>query len=134
MGHKFYFWMLLVIFVSLGLLIQIDRADAMTASEIGPGIVELSTTNVYGFQIEDVLVRNVKGKDWTYFCLKEKASRKPLSKCFYGLKQDFGDVKTGLVINGVQYGLKNRIYNGKGIIALRKNAYFYPARILRPHY
>lgn len=132
MGHKFYFWMLLVIFLSLGILIQVEQANAMVASEIEPGIVELNTTNVYGFEVKEVLERKVKGKEWIYFCVDEKVSKKPHSKCFYGLKQDFREVKEGMILNGIQYGLKQRIYNGKGYISLKKNAYFYPVLVLNP--
>lgn len=132
MGNKLYFWMLLVIFLSLGFLIQIKNAHAMVAAEIEPGIIELSTTNFQGFQIKDVLEKKVKDKTWVYFCLSEKVSKKPLTKCFYGLKQDFREVKSGLKLNGIQYGLKKRIHNSKGNIALNKNAYFYPALIIRP--
>jgi hypothetical protein len=132
MGHKLYFWMLLVIFLSLGLLIQINNANAMVAAEVEPGVIELSTTNTRGFLINDVAEKKVKDKAWIYFCLNEKVSKKPLTKCFYGLKQDFGEVKPGLVLNGIQYGLKQRIHNAKGNISVHKNAYFYPALILRP--
>jgi len=76
--------------------------------------------------------KKIKNKEWIYFCISEKVSKKPLSKCFYGLKQDFGDVKHGLVLNGIQYGCKERIYNSKGLNTFRKNEYFYPAFILRP--
>lgn len=135
MGNKLYFWMLLVIFVSLGFLIQIQNANAMSAAEIEPGIVELSTTNIYGFEISDVAEKKIKSQDWIYFCLSEKKSSKAhKSKCFYGLKQDFREVKVGMILNGIQYGLKKRILNAKGNLPLSKNAYFYPARVLRPQY
>lgn len=135
MGHKVYFWMLLIIFLSLGFLIQVQSANAMTAAEIEPGIVELSTTNIYGFEVVAVESKKIKDKDWVYFCLTEVKPKKTHKvKCFYGLKQDFGEVKKGLVLNGLQYGLKNRIHNAKGNIPLKKNAYFYPARVLRPQY
>lgn len=135
MGHKLYFWMLLIIFLSLGFLIQIQQASAMTAAEIEPGVVEISTTNIYGFEIVDVAEKKIKEKTWVYFCVAEK---KPLksqkNKCFYGLKQDFSEVKAGLVLNGIQYGLKNRIQNSNGMAPFRKNAYFYAVKILRPQY
>lgn len=135
MGHKLYFWMLLMIFLSLGFLIQVQKANAMTAAEVEPGIVEVSTTNIYGFEIQDVAERKIKGKTWVYFCMAEKMPRKQQKhKCFYGLKQDFGNAKVGLVLNGIQYGLKKRISNTKGIVPFRKEAYFYPAIILRPQY
>lgn len=135
MGHKVYFWMLLIIFLSLGFLIQVQSANAMTAAEIEPGVVELSTTNIYGFEIKEIATKNIKGKDWAYFCIAEvKPKKAHKTKCFYGLKQDFSEVKVGTILNGLQYGLKNRLHNAKGHIPLRKNAYFYPARVLRPQY
>lgn len=135
MGHKLYFWMLLIIFLSLGFLIQVQKANAMTAAEIEPGIVEVSTTNIYGFEIQDVAEKKIKNKTWVYFCMAEKMPRKQQkSKCFYGPKQDFGNVKVGLMLNGIQYGLKKRISNAKGIVSFRKDANFYPARIVRPQY
>ena len=135
MGNKLYFWMLLVIFLSLGFLIQVQNANAMTAAEIEPGIVELSTTNIYGFEIVDSASKKIRGKEWVYFCVREKMSQKKRKdRCFYGRKQDFSEAKTGLVLNGIQFGLKNRIHNSKGYIPLKKNAYFYPARIIRPQY
>lgn len=135
MGQKLYFWMLLIIFLSLGFLIQVQKASAMTAAEIEPGVVEVSTTNIYGFEIQDVAEKKIKDKTWVYFCMAEKMPRKKQkSKCFYGLKQDFGNVKVGLLLNGIQYGLKKRISNANGIVAFRKDAYFYPARIVRPQY
>lgn len=132
MGHKLYFWMLLVIFLSLGFLIQVKNANAMVAAEIEPGIIELSTTVSSGFQIQNFTEKKIKDKDWVYFCVSEKESKKPISKCFYGLKQDFREVKMGLKLNGIQYGLKKRIHNTKESVLLKKNAYFYPAIILRP--
>lgn len=107
----------------------------MTAAEIEPGIVEISTTNIYGFEVTDVSEKKIKDKTWVYFCMAEKKPRKAQkSKCFYGQKQDFGDVKIGLVLNGIQYGLKNRILNAKGLAPFRKNAYFYAVKVLRPQY
>jgi hypothetical protein len=135
MGQKLYFWMLLLIFLSLGFLIQINDANAMIAAEIEPGIIELSTTNTHGFLIKEVAEKKIKDQSWVYFCLSEKVSKKPLTKCFYGRKQDFGEVKRGLTLNGIQYGLKSRLENSKvnhGNSFLHQNAYFYPALILRP--
>ena len=135
MGHKVYFWMLLIIFLSLGFLIQVQSAHAMTAAEVEPGVVELSTTNIYGFEVVSVANKKIRGKEWSYFCMSEvKPKKSQKSKCFYGPQQDFSEVKPGLILNGMQYGLKNRIHNVKGNIPLMKNAYFYPARVVRPQY
>jgi hypothetical protein len=138
MGQKIYFWILLLIFVSLGILIQFQDADASQAAEIEPGIIELSTTTEAGFKITDVAEKYTpKSKaKWVYFCLYEVTShlknKSDKQKCFYGSRDDFKNVKKGLVLNGIQYGLKNRIYNAKGNIPLQKNAYFYPVFVLRP--
>jgi hypothetical protein len=139
MSHKVYFWMLLVIFLSLGFLIQVQKANAMVAAKIEPNVIELSTTNIYGFEVKHVSHRKIKDVEWTYFCISEAKPRRSLAsksklKCFYGLKQDFGEVKVGDILNGIQYGLKDKIQNKRGVTPLRKNAYIYPARILRPQY
>jgi hypothetical protein len=132
MGQKFYFWLLLMVFISLGILIQWDRANARVAAEVEPGIIELSTTHESGFEVIDTAEKQIHNSHWVYFCINEKAARKFSPKCFYGARDDFKDVKKGLVLNGIQYGLKNRILNSKGNIPLQKNAYFYQALILRP--
>jgi hypothetical protein len=134
MGLKFYFWMLLLVFLSLGILIQWDRANAKVAAEVEPGVIELSTTTEAGFEVGDVFekITSKNKTNWVYFCISEKSSKKSSPKCFYGARQDFKTIKKGLVLNGIQFGLKNRIQNSKGNIPLEKNAYFYPALILRP--
>lgn len=135
MGQKVYFWVLMVLFLTLGLLIQIQKANAFVAAEVEPGIVELSTTSIYGFEIKEVASKTIKGKDWIYFCVNERKSRSShKTKCFYGLKQDFGNVNAGKIVNGIRYGLKHRIFNRSGNIPIKKNAYFYPAQVLRPQY
>ena len=124
MGQKIYFWVLMVLFLTLGLLIQIQKANAFVAAEVEPGIVELSTTSIYGFEVKEVASKTIKGKEWVYFCVNERKSRKSKrTKCFYGLKQDFREVEVGKIINGIRYGLKYRIYNSSGNIPLKKNAY-----------
>lgn len=134
MGRRFYFWMLLLIFISLGLIIQLDRANAKVAAEVEPGIIELSTTSEKGFLVEDIADKFVpKSKThWVYFCISEQAFRRQSSKCFYGTKDEFKSVKKGMVLDGLQYGLKNRILNVRGDIPLQRNAYFYPVLIIRP--
>lgn len=134
MGRRFYFWMLLLIFISLGLIIQLDRANAKVAAEVEPGIIELSTTSEKGFLVEDIADKFVpKSKThWIYFCISEQAFRRQSPKCFYGTKDEFKSVKKGMILDGLQYGLKNRILNVRGDIPLQRNAYFYPVLIIRP--
>lgn len=139
MSHKVYFWMLLVIFLSLGFLIQVQKAHAMMAAKVEPNVIELSTTHIYGFEVLDVAEKSIKGIDWTYFCIGDAKPRRSLAsktkiRCFYGLKQDFSEVKKGDILNGIQFGTKDRIHNSKGLIPIKKNAHFYPARVLRPQY
>lgn len=107
------------------------KAHSMMAAEIEPGIIELNTTSINGFAITDYAEKKIKGKTWVYFCVKAERSTKS-AKCFYGLKDEFKDVKIGLSLNGLQYSLKNRIVNTKGHIPVQKSGYFYRALIVRP--
>ncbi len=135
MSQKIYFWVLMVLFLTLGLLIQVQKAHAFVAAEVEAGIVELSTTSIHGFEVTEVAAKTIKDKKWIYFCMKEKKSRSSKKvKCFYGLEQDFGEVAAGKILNGVRYGLKDRVFNHSGYIPLRKGAYFYPVKVLRPQY
>ncbi len=127
---KIYFTLILMLgFVSA--LIFAPKAHSMTAAEIEPGVIELNTTTVNGFSITEYAEKKVRGKTWVYFCVKAERSTKS-AKCFYGLKEEFKEVKIGLTLNGLQYSLKNRIVNTKGHIPVQKSGYFYRALIVRP--
>jgi len=131
--ENLYFWILLLIFLSLGFLIQMQSANAMVAAEVEPGIIELSTTTESGFEVTQFSEKFVRksNKTWVYFCVKE-LSRKTKEKCFYGQKDEFKDLKKGMRLNGVEYSLRRRIQNDKGYIPLQKNSYFYAALVIRP--
>ena len=98
--------------------------------EVEPGMLEMTTSNDYGFVVEDIAEKQIKSKKWLYFCLKEVRGAE--KRCFYGEKSDFNTVKTGLKLNGIQYSLQDRIKNKQGRIPLKNASFFYQAVIVRP--
>jgi hypothetical protein len=110
------------------------QAKAFVAYETSPGVVEIRSQNDWGLQVSRVQERRMNHKKWLYFCVNDitpkfkKASTK--ERCFYGSPKTFSNVKVGARFRSVEYGLKNRVYNNRGRIAIGAERYFYPAYVL----
>lgn len=115
----------------MGALLFAPKGYSMMVAEVEPGIIELNTTTINGFEITDYAEKTIQGKSWVYFCVQSGKMPKS-AKCFYGLKEEFKEVKLGLTLNGLQYSLKNRLVNTKGHIPVQKSSYFYRALVVRP--
>lgn len=105
---------------------------AYITSDMGDGLIELSTNTDQGFMVTELTHKTITstGKKWVYFCVSENS--KTSQRCFYGLEHEFRNVKEGMKIIGLQYELKDRIYNNKKLISVGKGRYFYAVKIVRP--
>jgi hypothetical protein len=107
------------------------------ASEISKGVIELRSNLDKGLVIIDTAKKYTEksGRKWVYFCVVESdqvrnIDKKRKKKCFYGEASIFDNVKEGKRLLGIEYGLKNRVYNDKGYIPIGSKRYFYPAQVI----
>lgn len=109
-------------------------ANAFVAYETAQGIVEVRSLNDWGLNVTRVQKRkSANGKRWIYFCVNEitaKNIKTPAEKCFYGNPKTFSNVRVGARFRSIEYGLRNRVYNNKGFIAIGSERYFYPVYVL----
>jgi hypothetical protein len=110
----------------------------MSAYETSPGIIEVRGQQDLGLVVSKTQVRKVGRRQWVYFCVNEMSQGRMKSafadskneKCFYGEPKLFGKVKDGATFRSIEYGLRSRIFNGRGRIAIGAQRYFYPAYVL----
>lgn len=116
----------------------VTEALAMTAYETSPGVVEVRGGQDLGLVVSKTQIRKVGRRQWVYFCVVERNPSRVRAafthskneKCFYGEPKLFGHVKEGATFRSIEYGLRSRIYNGRGLIAIGAQHYFYPAYVL----
>lgn len=125
-----------IAFVTIILVSNVALA-AFKAYETSPGIIELRAGRDQGLIVTKAQTRVVgkAKKKWLYFCVKENAFKGQkiktnAEKCFYGSPRQFRNVKVGERFVSIEYGLKNRVYNSKGLIAIGAERYFYPVYVL----
>lgn len=110
----------------------------MTAYETSPGVIEVRGSQDLGLAVTRTQQRKVGKKTWVYFCVAERrATRLSTSmldrkneKCFYGEPALFRQVQEGATFRSIEYGLRSRIFNGRGRIVIGAQRYFYPAYVL----
>ena len=125
MKHVNAFVILISALVALG---QPLGAHAFVAYETSPGVIELRSHNDHGLVVTRVQSKKVSKKSWTYFCVAEEKAR--AEKCFYADPGLFRNVRVGSAFASVEYGLRHRVHNNKGRIAIGSQRYFYPAYVL----
>lgn len=110
---------------------------AFVAYETSPGTVELRSKNDRGLMVTTVHTKAVgrtKTK-WVYFCVSELTPARKISsldkeKCFYGSPEQFKNIRVNQKYASIEYGLKNRVYNNRNLIAIGTQRYFYPVYVL----
>ena len=112
-----------------------NPANAFVAYETSSGVMELRARHDDGMVISKLETRKLgrKHKSWVYFCATEKINRIARSekeRCFYGPENIFRTVRVGRAYTSIEYGLKNRVLNDKGHIAIGSERYFYPVFVL----
>ena len=108
------------------------RAEAYVAYETSPGTIEIRGTRDQGLAVRLVQERKIRGKSWVYFCVVDRAPQSKIKreKCFYGNPSTFKGLRVGSVFRSIEYGLKNRVHNSLGQIAIGSQMHFYPAYVL----
>src|SRR5687767_5697566 len=106
-------------------------SQAYVAGEVRPGVIELRSENKSGMVVSDVSKATRGKKNWVYFCVVNKGPRRK-QRCFYAREKQYADLKTGRVLQRIEYALGPRIQNKHGRIAIGSRRYFYPVKDLGP--
>ena len=120
-------------FIGLFLVVIIFQSStqAYVAGEVRPGIIELRSESKNGMVVSHLTTAQRGKKNWVYFCVVNKGPRRK-QRCFYAREKQYADLRTGRVLQRIEYALRPRIQNKHGRIAIGSRRYFYPVKDLGP--
>ena len=104
---------------------------AFVAGEVRPGVLELRSENKNGMIVSHVTTALRGKKNWVYFCVVNKGPRRK-TRCFYARDKQYAGIKTGKVLERIEYALRPRIRNEHNKIAIGSKRDFYPVQDLGP--